>query len=172
MAPDAEAHGGAFRTLTFYLTAIAALLADQLSKLAIVTAIAVGHSRPLIDGFLHLSHAMNDGAAWSLFAGHVTVLAAIALTVAAGIAAYVHATRPTHPLVVVGLGLLLGGALGNGLDRAFVGHVRDMVDLRWYGANVFPIFNVADVCINVGVGMLGLHAWRSGYEKADRVEAK
>ncbi len=165
------AHDRLYRTLTFYLTALAALLLDQLAKLAIVTAIAVGHSRPLIDGFFHLTPALNKGAAWSLFYGHVGVLAAISLTVSLGIAVYLHATRPVAPLIVIGLGLLLGGALGNGLDRAFVGEVRDMFDLRWYGANVFPIFNVADIAINLGVGLLGLQALREGYEKRVRVEA-
>lgn len=168
-------HARTFRTLTFYLAAAAAFFLDQLTKLAIVGAIAFGHSRPLIDGFLYLSHALNDGAAWSLFAGQVPVLAAISLGVSLALVAYQHATRPAHPLVVVGLGLLLGGALGNGIDRALVGQVRDMIDLRWYGAHVFPIFNVADVCINAGVAMLGLHALRhgsgdDGYEKGDRAE--
>lgn len=159
-------HARAFRTLTFYMTALAAFALDQWSKLAIVGAIAVGHSRPLIDGFLHLTPALNKGAAWSLFHGHVGVLAAISLAVSVAIAVYLHRTRPTSPLVVLGLGLLLGGALGNGVDRAFVGEVRDMFELRWYGQNAFPIFNVADVCINLGVGLLGLHALREGNKEA------
>lgn len=165
------AHDRLYRTLTFYLTALTAFLLDQFSKLAIVTAIAVGHSRPLIDGFFHLTPALNNGAAYSLFAGHVGVLAAISFGVSLAIAVYLHATRPVAPLLVVGLGLLLGGALGNGVDRAFVGEVRDMFDLRWYGTNIFPIFNVADVAINLGVGLLGLQALREGYEKGERVEA-
>ena len=149
-----------FETVSFYAVALATFLLDQFTKLAIVTAIAFGHSRPLVDGLLHLTHVRNDGAAWSLAAGHVGVLALVSTGVVLGLLAFMHARKPDDPLLVLGVALLVGGALGNLVDRVALGYVRDMIDVRWHGANVFPIFNVADMGVFFGVALLLLQQAR------------
>lgn len=151
-----------FETLTFYLLALATFLLDQLSKLAIVTALALGHSTPVIEGYFHLTYVRNFGAAWSLLDGRVGLLAAIAGTVCLGIIIYQRIARPTEMTMVLALGFFLGGALGNFADRVTLGYVRDMFDLRWQGENIFPIFNVADVVLWLGVGCLLLHSYMAG----------
>lgn len=158
-----------FDILTFYLTAAATLFLDQLTKVAIVAALALGHSQPLIDGILNLTYVRNTGAAFSIFAGHPEKLGMLAVAVAIGLMIYQWRTRPTSALMVLAMGLFLGGALGNAFDRLFHGYVVDMFDLRWQGQNVFPIFNVADIAVNVGVGLFLLHSYLS--ERAYRRQA-
>lgn len=148
-----------YETLTFYLLAAATLLLDQLTKVAIVAAIALGHSQPLLDGLLHLTHVQNTGAAFSLFSGHPFKLGIMALAVALALMVYQWRTRPKDLFLVLALGLYMGGALGNAVDRLLLGYVRDMFDLQWQGQNVFPIFNVADVAVNVAVGLFLLHSF-------------
>lgn len=146
-----------YRTLTFYLLAAASFLLDQFTKLAIVTAVAFGHSKPLIDGWLHLTHTRNFGASFSIFWGHAGALAVVASVAVVAIALYQRLARPTHPAMVLGLGLLMGGAAGNLADRLFLGYVRDMIDVRVWGQNIWPIFNVADISVFLGVGALMLY---------------
>lgn len=148
-----------YETLTFYLTAAAAFLLDQLVKLGIVAALALGHSQPLVDGILNLTYVQNTGAAFSLFAGHPEKLGLLAVLVAVGVMIYQGRSKPKDVMILLALGLFVGGALGNAADRLILGYVRDMFDLRWQGQNVFPIFNVADVAVNVAVGLFFLHTY-------------
>lgn len=146
-----------YEALTFALTALSAFLLDQLTKLALVMAIAFGHSRPIIDGFFALTHVRNEGAAFSLFWGHVGVLSVFATLVALAIVAWFFYTRPAHPALVLGPALIVGGAFGNIADRVSLGYVRDMFDLQYAGQNIFPIFNVADIAVFCGVCALLAH---------------
>ncbi|HEY9899295.1 MAG TPA: signal peptidase II [Pantanalinema sp.] len=159
-----------YETFTFYLLALSTLLLDQFAKFGIVAALALGHSRPLIDGFLHLTYVRNFGAAFSLFWGHAAPLSLVAAGIALAVVVYQHRCKPQAPLMVCSLGLLLGGALGNFVDRLVFGYVRDMIDLRWQGANVWPIFNVADMAVMAGVALMLLHthlASREALRSAD-----
>ena len=158
-----------YETLTFYLTAAVALLLDQLTKVGIVAALALGHSQPLVDGFFHLTYVQNTGAAFSLFAGHPEKLGLFAVAVALGLMVYQWRARPRNLTLVLAMGLFLGGALGNGLDRLLLGYVRDMFELQWHGQNIFPIFNVADIAVNVAAGLFVLHAFLT--ERRQRKEA-
>jgi signal peptidase II len=146
-----------YETLACYFLALATFLLDQLSKLALVGAIAFGHSRPLIDGLFHLTHVRNEGAAWSLFWGHPLGLAVVVSAIVVGLVSYERFARERGLALTLGLGLVPGGALGNLYDRVFLGYVRDMFDLRWGGENIFPIFNVADIGVCIGMGALILH---------------
>lgn len=159
-----------YETLTFYLLAIATLLLDQFAKFGIVAAMALGQSHPLIDGVLHLTYVRNFGAAFSLFWGHAGQLSFAAGAIALGVVVYQWHSKPRDLMEVCSLGLLLGGALGNFIDRLALGYVRDMFDLRWQGQNVWPIFNVADMAVLAGVGCMLLHAYLSSRQAA-RVSA-
>lgn len=157
-----------YETLTFYLLAAVTLLLDQLAKIGIVAAVALGHSQPLIDGVLNLTHVRNTGAAFSLFAGNPEKLGLVAMAVAIGVMIYQWRTRPRDLTVVLAMGLFLGGALGNGLDRLLLGYVRDMFDLQWQGQNIFPIFNVADIAVNLAAGLFVLHTFLSERKPHDQ----
>lgn len=106
---------------------------------------------------LALTYTQNFGAAWSIFWGQQGLLIAIAAVESLAIVAYALWLKQRDWGQMIGLGLLLGGALGNLIDRSRLGFVVDMFDLQRAGANVFPIFNVADIGIDVGVALLVAH---------------
>lgn len=108
----------------------------------------------IIPGYFALTHVKNTGGAWSVLSGHVPWLAMVAAVVAVFILGYErHLERP-RIWQSIGLGLLLAGTVGNLVDRLRFGQVTDMFDLQWHGRNIFPIFNVADIGIDVGIGIL------------------
>ena len=111
-------------------------------------------------GSLRLNLTFNDSAAFSLGGGRTTLVALLALAVSGVVV--VMGLRADRRLAAVGLGVILGGALGNLADRAFRagegvlgGHVVDFVDVQWW-----PVFNVADASLWVGIGLLLVSSWR------------
>jgi signal peptidase II len=141
---------------------IAALVValDQLAKHWALQALDDGPIE--LVGSLRLKLTFNSGAAFSLGDGRTTLIAAVGLVVAAIIVRL--GLRAERRLWALGLGVVLGGALGNLADRAFRsgdgvlgGHVVDFVDLQWW-----PVFNVADAALWVGIGLLLVSSWREG----------
>lgn len=142
--------------LALAATGAALFAADQLSKALVVASMPVGAEIPLIGDLLQLWHVQNRGAAFSLLQGE-TLLFIVVTVFAVGMIAYFHRTlrgrgRWLHAL----LGLQLGGALGNLVDRLRQGYVTDFIsvgigDLRW------PTFNFADAAIVVGIGTLAVY---------------
>lgn len=147
-----------YETITVYLLGAITVALDQFAKFAIVMVLTLGQSRPVIDGVLSLTYVQNLGSAFSLFWGQGGFLVTIGVAVSAAIVAYQWRARRTEPLVVLALGLVLGGALGNLIDRVALGYVRDMIDLQWQGRNVFPIFNIADIAICTGTALFALQS--------------
>ncbi len=133
--------------MPFVLAAI--VLLDQATKTIVRQSFTFGESVPLF-GFIRLTYHRNTGAAFGLFEGRTAYLAAASLVFIAVTAVYL-ARRPQSPLSIA-LSLVLGGAIGNAIDRLSYGYVVDFIDLR-----VWPIFNVADAAISCGVAwILGL----------------
>lgn len=142
------------------------LIADQLSKLLVTTHMSLGESIPLIPGWMHMTLVRNTGMAFGLLSGAdlpyktwlVSGLALVAL-----LAVGVYALRaPAHEAVTrFGLMFILGGAVGNIIDRLRLGYVVDFIDVFYKDAH-WPAFNVADASICVGVGLLLLDSFRQG----------
>jgi signal peptidase II len=138
------------------IIALAVVLVDQIVKVAVLTHFAgpeVG-ARPLAP-FLDLTLQLNRGISFSLFARDSASgeAALLAITLAAtGLLAW-WLVRSQSLLPAVGLGLIIGGALGNAIDRVAHGAVIDYLDLHAFGRHFF-VFNVADAAINVGVALL------------------
>ena len=129
------------------------LAADQLTKWLIVHGFAVGHSVPLLPPILHLTYVQNTGAAFGLFKGQ-QLLFIICSVVIMGWIIREFLTDAALPSVIEwGYALVLGGAAGNLIDRARLGYVIDFLDLR-----VWPVFNVGDSAITIGVTLLVCHA--------------
>ena len=147
-------------------TAAASLAADQITKAIALGALEDGASTPVIDGVLHWTLQRNPGAAFGLFQRAPVVFTVLAIAIAAVIIAI--APRVRDRLNAVALGLVLGGALGNLTDRLvrppgpFRGRVIDFIDFR-----VWPTFNVADIAVVVGAGLLAIASFR-----ADRDESR
>jgi len=153
------------RTWTWFTLAAAIVIADQLTKAAVLANFAHGERRELT-AFLNLVLVYNKGAAFSMFAdaaGWQTPLLAGFAVVAALIVGYLIVRNPAKRLLCLGLALILGGALGNLIDRLRYGQVVDFLDFHAWGWH-WPAFNVADSAICVGAAVLILE----GFVRDDR----
>ena len=131
------------------------IVADQLTKAAVRATIPLHDSITVIPGFLNLAHVRNTGAAFGFlnavdFPYKAAVVALVATAALIGIAVYAARVSPHERVSRVGLALILGGALGNLIDRLYLGSVVDFVDVVFGGWH-FWAFNVADAAITLGV---------------------
>jgi signal peptidase II len=142
------------------------ILIDQVTKAAVRANLPLHASRTIVPGFLDLTHVQNTGAAFGLlnaaeFPFKATLIALVATVALVGIAAYAAQLSPHQRVARIGLALVLGGAIGNLIDRFTAGYVVDFVDAYWGGYH-FWAFNVADSAISVGVGMMMLDMLGTG----------
>jgi len=143
------------RRSAWFALAAAIVVVDQLSKWAVLSAFAPGE-RLALTGFFNLVLAFNKGAAFSFLAGapgwQTPLFIAVAV-VAIVVVSVLLARSSADRLVCAGLALILGGALGNVIDRLRYGQVVDFLDFHLYGWH-WPAFNVADSAITIGAGLL------------------
>jgi signal peptidase II len=142
-----------------YAVALLVLLLDQLSKAWAEQTLPPGVLRPLLPGLLDLQLVYNRGAAFSLLTQATSFLGLISAAVAVAIVAWLWRQRQLEALSLWAAALLLGRTVGNGLDRWRVGAVVDFLSLVPIR---FPVFNLADVSINLAVACIVLQALRSG----------
>lgn len=155
--------------------AIAIIAADQLTKWAIIEWVALYDTVPL-NSFINLTHQRNTGAAFSFLADaggwqrwFFVVLASVVSVV---ILAWLwQVRREGHVILSAGLALVLGGAIGNLIDRARLGYVTDFIQV-WFGEWAFPSFNVADSAITVGAAFLIIDALFLSGRTKKKIEAK
>lgn len=131
--------------------AAAFLIVDQLTKAVVRQSMVPGvTSIPVVPGILNLEYVRNLGAAFSLASGQGPLLVALAVVMVAASLAYLWRAPLISRLEAVGLGMLMGGAVGNAIDRALFGFVTDFFATQFID---FPVFNVADIGITVGVAI-------------------
>lgn len=130
----------------YFAMAAAVVVLDQWSKAAVVANIPLYGEVPVISWLFQLTNVRNTGAAWSLLAQHTGVLAAVSILAALAISAYMLFGN-LCPAARLMLGFVIGGAVGNLIDRVRLGYVVDMIDLTFMN---YPVFNVADCFIVVG----------------------
>jgi signal peptidase II len=106
-----------------------------------------------LGGLVRLDYARNSGAAFSILQSGGTLFEVVAAAVCIGILLWFPRLQQPSLLVTVALGLILGGAAGNLLDRLRLGYVVDFIDLRWW-----PVFNLADSAVVIGACLLALHS--------------
>jgi len=135
-----------------WLLALLIAVADQVTKLWVRGVFALGESRPIIDGFFHLTYVRNTGAAWGMLGGQNIWLAVLSVVVLALMVIFRRAFLSNTWEHRIALGLLAGGILGNVCDRIKLGYVTDFLDFYWRSHH-FPAFNIADSAICVGVGI-------------------
>ena len=157
----------------FFFAAFAVSLAlDQITKGWIVRTLAFGDRIPVIDDFFFLTHVRNPGAAFSLFANAPETIRApffiVTTTIALSlIVSFFRKLSPGDRLSALALGLILGGAVGNLLDRLIYGEVVDFLHLRLWSGYSWPDFNVADSSIVIGVVLLVLELFASEGESLE-----
>jgi len=135
----------------FWIASLISLVLDQLTKYWVVQNFSLAETRPIVPGVFHFTYVTNTGAAFSLFTGEAGWLRWLSLAVSLGLMALALFGPALSVVEQLGYGFILGGALGNGIDRFVAGHVVDFFDFRLIQ---FPVFNVADVCINIGIACL------------------
>lgn len=147
----------------FWIAAIISIVLDHLTKFWVVQNFQIEESWALWPGVFHFTYVTNTGAAFSLFSnGGVYWLRWLSLIVSLGLMGWALFGPKFNQWEQVGYGLILGGALGNGIDRFVLGYVVDFLHFRLID---FPVFNVADVSINIGIVCLLIATFFTGTPK-------
>lgn len=130
------------------------ILADQATKFLIEYTFSPTDSITFIPGIIDFVFVKNTGAAFSMLNSHTWILALVSIIFSVGITVYLVKTQPVDILINVCGGLILGGAIGNGIDRILRAYVVDFIEFTFFN---FPVFNIADIAITVG-GILAVIA--------------
>ncbi|MEK7310590.1 MAG: signal peptidase II [Chloroflexota bacterium] len=155
------------RVLLFVIAAVA-IIADQITKDLVRRNLAPLESFapvPALGGFFTLINTHNTGAAFGMFKQAGGIFTVIAIIVVGAIVYYYPRIPEGQIGIRVALGLQLGGAIGNLIDRLLFGTVTDFIFFHWYDTLHAPIFNLADLAITCGVVVLALLMWRDGREE-------
>ncbi len=153
----------------WYALLLAACIAgDQLLKYWVVRHLEIGQSAAFLPGLVRLTRLHNTGAAWGSFSGSTALLTAVTAVLLVAVAWLVLKKVVRHPLGLCAAMLVLGGGIGNMIDRICRGYVVDMFDLEFMS---YPIFNLADCFVVVGV-ILGAVYYLWFYDKYDGRKAK
>jgi signal peptidase II len=168
---EIDKNPGSSRFVTWMVVAMIIAVVDQLTKLAIIEWIPL-YDRVPLNSFINLTHQKNTGAAFSFLADaggwQRWFFVVLASGVSVVIAVWIWRIRNTGQTILsAGLALVLGGAVGNLIDRILLGHVTDFFQV-WFGSWAFPSFNVADAGISVGAALLIIDAlFFSGREQEE-----
>ncbi len=150
---DVSTRARGFDAWPLFVAAIVVVL-DQITKALVIRAFGpseAGNSKEIIPRLLDFRHDENTGAAFSLFQGRSTTLLLIGVIVIGVLIYYYRALPQGRPVLRLAVGGVLGGAVGNIIDRVRLGHVTDWIHLTHY-----PTFNVADSCITIGMFTLAI----------------
>ena len=152
LTPVSVAHrsfaAGAVQWAELGVVVLAAIAADQLTKLIVSSQLELDESLKVIGPF-SIHHVQNSGIAFGLFASATVIVTALTALAVGWMLVFFARSGARHPVLPVALGLLIGGSTSNLIDRIRLGHVTDFLDLRYW-----PAFNLADSFIVIGVGIL------------------
>lgn len=135
--------------MVYILLAVLMIVVDQVTKYYVVTHFALGESVPVLDGIFHWTFILNPGAAFGMLEGSRWLFVLIAVIVVAAMWFLRKEIDALGLWARIGAALFAGGAIGNLIDRARQGLVIDFFDFR-----IWPVFNVADIAICTGVGLI------------------
>lgn len=148
LAAERPLGAGARQWASLTAIAVAAIAADQLTKQLVARTLALGEEVQIAGPF-SIHHVTNTGIAFGLFGSATSIVIVLTALAVVWMLAFFTRSGARHPVLPVALGFVLGGSLGNLLDRLRLGYVTDFLDVRWW-----PAFNLADVFIVVGVATL------------------
>jgi len=135
------------------------LTIDQLIKIIVINNMDVYQSIKIISNFFYITYTKNFGAAWSLFEGSRYILILISVLALFIIYKYLSKTKHLKKIEIISFSLLIGGTLGNLIDRIIYGYVIDYLDFIIFGYD-FPIFNIADSCIVISAILLIINSFK------------
>lgn len=154
--------------MAYYLIALIVFLVDQGIKYLIATRLELYEQIPVIGDFFVITSSRNRGAAFGILQDQLWFFIIVTSLVVIGIIWYMRkVTTEGRKLLPVALALVLGGALGNFIDRLVMGEVVDFLQFT-FGTYTFPIFNIADSCIVIGVGLIILDTILDGKREQAR----
>ncbi|MCG8515326.1 MAG: signal peptidase II [Halanaerobiales bacterium] len=137
-----------------YFIMLMVTFCDQLIKALIRSNFLLYQSIPLVSDVFHLTYVQNTGAGFGILAGRQNFFIIIAGLIITGLLIYKYQAADNR-LLDLALGLIIGGALGNVIDRIFLGYVVDYLDFR-----IWPVFNLADAMIVIGSGIFIFYFWK------------
>ncbi|QTJ56285.1 signal peptidase II [Dolosigranulum pigrum] len=137
--------------IIYYIIAMILIGLDQLSKYLTVQEIALGEVVHVIPNVLSLTYIRNSGAAWSILEDQMIFFYVITVVVVGALIYFLHTEGKRSPIASTGIAFIMGGAIGNFIDRLHLKYVIDMIRLEFIN---FPIFNVADMALTIGVIIL------------------
>jgi len=146
------------------LLSLGIILLDQVSKHWITLKFSPGETLPVIPGFFDIAYVRNTGAAWGMLGGFTGMLVVISLAVLVILIVFRRSFLSDSLIHRLALGLMVGGIVGNLLDRVRFQYVVDFLDFHWQ-IHHFPAFNVADSAICVGVGLYVLSSFFPAADK-------
>jgi signal peptidase II len=142
-----------------YLVAVIIVLFDQITKYIVEKQMYLGESIPVIDNFLMITSHRNRGAAWGMLEGQFLLFYIVTVIVVVGLIYYVKKNNIDDRFTLITVGLLIGGALGNFIDRVIRKEVVDFIDVLIFSYD-FPVFNIADSSLFIGVVLLVIQTIR------------
>lgn len=140
-----------YKRLTIY--SIILIVIDQVIKLVVNSSLKLYESITIIKNFFNITYVQNKGAAWSILSGNRFLLIGIAIIALFLIFMFFVKNKKLSKLEIIFYSLLIGGIVGNLIDRVIYGYVVDYLDFNIFGYN-FPIFNFADICIVISVVLI------------------
>ncbi|WP_413301418.1 signal peptidase II [Bacillus sp. 1P10SD] len=155
----------------YYLIALFVILLDQITKWLIVSKMNLGDSIPIIDNILYITSHRNRGAAWGILQGQMWLFYVITIIVIVAIMYYIQKAAKGKWLLGVSLALMLGGAIGNFIDRVVRKEVVDFIHTYIFTYN-FPVFNIADSALVVGVVVLMIQMLREERESKEKLHGE
>ena len=135
-----------------FIITIIILVIDIITKIIISNLMNLNESIKIIKNFLYLTYAKNDGIAFSYLEGNRLFIILASIIIIGFILSYLYKNK-TSKIETISFGLILGGAIGNLLDRIIYGYVIDFIDIYIFNYN-YPIFNIADIGVVIGVFLL------------------
>lgn len=156
-----------YRIYPMAILGIIVLAIDQLTKYLVATRMELGESIPVLGEFFKITSHRNSGAAWGMFEGRMTFFYIITVAVLIFLIYFYKTEAKNNLLMQVGITLLMAGALGNFIDRLLFQEVVDFADVLIFTYD-FPIFNVADSALTIGVIILLIEVFITGRGKEEK----
>jgi signal peptidase II len=146
----------------FLIVAALVVALDQLSKLWVRANVSEIYDLELLPGFLDLVHVENYGAIFGLFSNHTEVFTALGIAVSVIILVFLYYFPPATNVGMLSFALILGGVVGNLIDRLRLGYVTDFISIHLQELFYWPPFNIADAAMTVGVFILIYYFYKAG----------
>ena len=140
---------------------------DQVVKILVINKMALQQSITIINNFFNITYVRNTGAAWSILSGNVLLLIMISVLALVTIYYYLIKDKDLNKIDIVSYSMLIGGIIGNLIDRIVHGYVIDYLDFKIFNYN-FPIFNIADTLIVISIIIIGMSLIVGEYREQNR----